>query len=352
MNLKKAFRQYCQDKDFQINKNQLEIINSLEKFNDLETGFFKYFRKLKKKELKLVFYLSGDVGVGKTMILNFYFNFLNISKKKFHFNEFMIKFHEYRHKNKELGKNNSIETFVKGLKKKFKLIFFDEFQVTNIVDAMILGKLFQNILKENIKIILTSNSKIEDLYKDGLQREQFIPFISIIKKFSIINELVIDEDYRKKGIKKLERFLYPINEETNFKINQLFRELTKGKKLTSKKLQVKGREFIIKNYYDGIAKFEFEDLCDKNIGAEDYICIAQNCILILIQNIPNFDNYNINQQQRFITLIDIIYEKRIPLILSSNFKLSEFKSSIALNKPFKRTISRIYELTSPNINIS
>ena len=138
----------------------------------------------------------------------------------------MINFHDFRHKKKE---NNSISDFVKNLKKKYDLIYLDEFQVTNIVDAMILGKLFEIIFSENIKIIITTNTKLSDLYKDGLQRERFLPFISIIKRFSMQKELLIKDDYRKMNDEKLQEIFYPLNDRTSFRINQRFRELTRGK---------------------------------------------------------------------------------------------------------------------------
>ena len=130
-----------------------------------------------------------------------------------------------------------INIFVKNLKSKATLIYFDEFQVTNIVDAMILGKLFDQIYKEGVKIILTSNTKISELYKDGLQRDQFKPFIKIMQDQSIEYELKIDDDYRKSNNNEIQRYYYPLNQETNFKINKFFRVITKDKKktLTSKK---------------------------------------------------------------------------------------------------------------------
>ena len=178
--LQDSFKEFCEINNFEVNDQQVKIINSLEKFlNSRETILSKI---IKKKE-KLCFYLYGEVGVGKTMLLNFAFDRLKIRKHRQHFNEFMINFHNFRHDKKD---NNTITAFVKDLKKKYDLIYLDEFQVTNIVDAMILGKLFEVIFEEKIKIIITTNTKLHDLYKDGLQRDQFLPFISIIKKFSII----------------------------------------------------------------------------------------------------------------------------------------------------------------------
>jgi cell division protein ZapE len=212
---------------------------------------------------------------------------------------------------------------------------------------MILGKLFETIFNENIKVLITSNTKIDDLYKEGLQREQFHPFISIIKKNSIQKKLIINEDYRKLSPNKLQRAFYPINEKTTFKLNYLFRELTKNKKLEKIKIDIKGREFLINNFYDGIAKLEFNQLCNTNIGAEDYIKIADTCSFIVIQNIPCFNDENANQQQRFITLIDILYEKKISIMISMATRLENIGSSKKLFSPFKRTLSRIFELTAP-----
>ena len=196
------------------------------------------------------------------------------------------------------------------------LLYLDEFQVTNIVDAMILGKLFKKIFSENIKIIITTNIKLDDLYKDGLQRDQFLPFISIIKANSIQQELLIKDDYRIKNLEKSQRIFYPLNENTSFKINQSFHELTKDKKKEIRKITTKGREFMIKNYYNGISRFKFEELCDVKLGAEDYINIAKVCNHVFIEQIPFFNDENSNQQLRFITLIDIFYEKKITLTLS------------------------------------
>ena len=348
--LKNNFLEYSAINKLKINENQIEIVSLLKIFQD--NCFKKYFfsKFFKKKTKELGFYLSGDVGVGKTMLLNFFYSSLNVPKRRFHFNEFMINFHDFTHRHKEINKGNAIESFVNEIKRNCELIYFDEFQVTNIVDAMILGRLFKSMFNENIKIIITSNTKIEDLYKDGLQREQFLPFVNMMKNLCIEKELIIEEDYRKLKSNLLDRFFYPLNEDTNFKINQLFRKITKGKKVDIKELEIKGRTFQIKNYFEKIARFSFSELCGQNIGAEDYIKIAEACKFIVIENIPTFSNNNVDKQQRFITLIDILYEKKIPLMTASVTNLTNFGSSNSLVVPFKRTLSRLYELTSIKIS--
>ena len=340
--LKDSFLNYCEKNNYEKNICQLKILDLIVDFLTTKKNFLNFFTNNKKKKC---FYLYGGVGVGKTMILNFVYEFLYEPKQRLHFNEFMINFHDYRHKMK--NKDNSILAFVQNLKK-YKLIYLDEFQVTNIVDAMILGKLFETIFNEDIKLILTSNTKVDDLYKDGLQREQFLPFISIIKKHSIQKELTLEDDYRKLGSDKLIRTFYPINEKNTFKVNQIFRELTKNKKKSKIKLNIKDRIFFISNYYEGIARFNFEELCNVNIGAEDYMEIAKNCKFIVIDNIPTFNEENSNQQNRFITLIDILYEKEVNLLISASSNLESLGSSTKLKDSFRRTLSRLYELTSPN----
>ena len=346
------FLKFCLDQNFQKNKEQIKTLGLLVKFYNSE-GFFKKIltKFIFKSKKKLGFYLQGDVGVGKTMLLDFFFNNINTTKQRKHFNEFMIAFHDFRHCHKLKGKNNSIDAFVKDLKNKANLLYLDEFQVTNIVDAMILGRLFKTIFKENIKVILSSNVKIKDLYKDGLQREQFLPFIDIISTYSQEHELIVNQDYRKNGISRLERFFYPINNRTLFQVSSIFREISKGKIRKSKSVSTKGRNFIIQNYFEGSARFNFNDLCGAPVGAEDYIKIAEYCNFILIDNVPNFGDENADKQQRFITLIDVLYEKKIPIMITANFNYKNFNSSKKLKDSYKRTISRLFELTSPKFKI-
>ena len=341
----KEFKLCCKKKNLDVNSHQIKLIKTLEEYYKLNYKSF-ISKILSKKNYKKGFYLYGDVGVGKTMILDFFFNLVESKKLKLHFNEFMLSFHDFVHQSKGKNDENKINKFVKKLKSKAKLIYFDEFQVTNIVDAMILGKLFDEIFKEDLKIIVTSNIKIENLYKDGLQRDQFKPFIKIMQKQSFEYQLNIDDDYRKSKGNKTQRYYSPLNQENNFKINKLFRVMTKDKVLKEKILNIKGRKFILKNFYDGIVRLTFKEVCDKNLGSEDYIKIVKNCFFIVMENVPAFNDLNSNQQQRFITFLDIVYDQNIPMAISAEQNIDKLTSSRLLEKPFKRTISRLYELTS------
>tara|TARA_B100000886_G_scaffold200162_1_gene138119 strand:- start:12 stop:1052 length:1041 start_codon:yes stop_codon:yes gene_type:complete len=342
--LQNSFNEFCNKNNFEINKKQTEILNSLEKFIFPKNKLLNFFSK--KKDLSC-FYLYGNVGVGKTMIANFVYEQINIKKTKFHFNEFMINFHDFRHKNKD---ENSISKFVKNLKQKFDFVYLDEFQVTNIVDAMILGKLFENIFINDIKILITTNTRLINLYKEGLQRDQFIPFISLIEKKSVQKELLLEDDYRTQNQDNNQRIFYPLNEKTLFKINQKFRIFTKNFKKEEKIINTKGRVFKINNYYEGLARFSFKELCDQNLGAEDYLNISQICNHIFIEKVPVFNEYNSNQQLRFITLIDILYEKKINLTLLLETDLNNIGTSKKHSETFKRTTSRLHEMTASKLS--
>ena len=344
-NFEDKFNLYCRSENLEINQNQIKVIRKLQDYykKNFKSFFFNFFSKENSKK---GFYLYGGVGVGKTMILDFFFNQIKEKKKRLHFNEFMLNFHNFVHERKNKNEQNIINFFVKDLKSKVSLLYFDEFQVTNIVDAMILGKLFDEIFKQNIKIILTSNTKISELYNDGLQRDQFKPFIKIMEERSFEHELKIEDDYRKSKENQKQRYFFPLNQETNFRINKFFRTITRDKEKINKTLNIKGRDFEIKNYYEGISRFDFKDLCDQNLGAEDYLEIAKVSEFIVIENIPQFNDINSNQQHRFITLLDVIYDKNIPIAVTANQNLSQFTSSQSLESQFKRTISRLYELTS------
>ena len=250
MNLNKIFLEHCKKNKLEVNPNQIILIDELNQFYNL--NFNQSFLKkiFSKKTPKPGFYLQGDVGVGKTVILNFFYENLRFKKQRLHFNEFMISFHDFVFQNKKDKKVSVIDRFVNKIKNKYELIYLDEFQVTNIVDAMILGNLCKKIFDKNIRVLFSSNVKINNLYKDGLQRDQFLPFIKVMKNKCYQQKLNIEEDYRKSKSNKNERFLFPLNETTNFKVNKYFRQITKNITIKEKLLTIKGRNLNIKNYYE------------------------------------------------------------------------------------------------------
>ena len=181
---KQAFESFCKKNSIKKNNEQLDLVEKFEEFDAIIKQDKTLLKKLfSKAPPQLGYYIHGDVGVGKTMICNEFYQYLDIKKKKTHFNKFMIEVHDYLQQNQKNDKaENLLTQYARALKEKIDFLYFDEFQVTNIVDAMILGKLFESLFEEKIFILITSNIKINDLYKDGLQREQFLPFLKVIKE--------------------------------------------------------------------------------------------------------------------------------------------------------------------------
>jgi len=348
---KDTFDSFCKKNNIKKNEEQLNLVEKFDEFNAIINQDKTLLKKIfSKAPTQLGYYIHGDVGVGKTMICNEFYNYIDTKKKKTHFNKFMIEVHDFLQQNQKNDKaENLLTQYARSLKEKINFLYFDEFQVTNIVDAMILGKLFESLFEEKIFVLITSNLKINDLYKDGLQRDQFLPFLKIIKEKIYEYELKGDVDFRKQDVTKIDRFFHPNDKRALSNINQLFRKLTKDRKKLQKEIIIRGRKFPLEQFYDGVARFDFKELCDQNLGAEDYIEIAKFCKFIIIENIPNFNEGITNQQQRFITLIDVFYENRIKLMVSSKSSLEDISSASALEFVFKRTKSRLYELTSPMV---
>ena len=348
---KDTFDSFCKKNNIKKNEEQLNLVEKFDEFNAIINKDKTLLKKIfSKAPTQLGYYIHGDVGVGKTMICNEFYNYIDTKKKKTHFNKFMIEVHDFLQQNQKNDKaENLLTQYARSLKEKINFLYFDEFQVTNIVDAMILGKLFESLFEEKIFILITSNLKINDLYKDGLQRDQFLPFLKIIKEKIYEYELKGDVDFRKQDVTKIDRFFHPNDKRALSNINQLFRKLTKDRKKLQKEIIIRGRKFPLEQFYDGVARFDFKELCDQNLGAEDYIEIAKFCKFIIIENIPNFNEGIANQQQRFITLIDVFYENRIKLMVSSKSSLEDISSASGLEFVFKRTKSRLYELTSPMV---
>ena len=347
----KSYQDLCALNKIEQNPKQLELIEKLDIFTQKnKLNFFQNINSLIfKKNNNQCFYIYGKVGSGKTLIMDLFFqNLNNQSIQRIHFYEFMINTHNNLHKLRKHKdkKNFLLLDYAKNIAKKTKLIFFDEFQITNIADAMILGQLFTELFKQNIKIVLTSNNSPDDLYKDGLQRELFIPFIELIKDCSVIYNLDSGTDYRKNFLNIDEVFFCPLSNSNNLKINNLYDKLSEGKDANDLVINIKSREFTIKNLANKVARFDFNEICGDYIGAEDYINITEYIKFLIIDNVENFSDENADKQARFINLIDILYDHKIGLIMSCEKKVSEMKIAFHLKDKFKRTLSRLSEMES------
>ena len=340
----------CNTGTIEQNQNQIDLLIELENF--LSFSYKDYISKIISfstiSSSADCFYIYGDVGSGKTLLMDLISNVKSKNKNlRVHFHEFMIKTHDALH---ELRQNNKkddlIVNYAKMIQSEAKIIFFDEFQVTNIADAMILGQLFLELFKRKIKIVLTTNILPEDLYKDGLQRDLFLPFIELVKKKSSIFKLETGKDYRKLNLNNDEVYFTPATIATTHKINDLYMSLSGGYKAQDEIINVKGRDVIIRKLANRVARFQFEEICGDSLGAEDYLSMIKLIDTIIVEKIINFSNESINKQLRFINLIDVLYDNNINLILSSIVSISNLESAFNLKEKFKRTQSRLEEMKS------
>lgn len=298
-------------------------------------------------------YLYGDVGRGKTMLMKKFFNHLKLKKEEkllIHFNSFMFKIHnnlKVIRDNKSKKVKDELLEAVKMAVKNVKVICFDEFQVVDIADAMLLGRIFEFIFKKEIFVVFTSNSHPKDLYKNGLQRQLFLEFINkiLLKKIKII-EVNNDIDYRSIFRKNIEKRYFIANIAQSRIFWNIVNKAVDSKKLTTKDLIIWGRKITINKSYDNIAIIDFKDIIEQNFGADDYRIICHNFSLIFFINLPKLNAQQINEARRLTLFIDEIYQNRVAMIILAKTKPDKLYLQGVGFESFKRTISRLKEIQS------
>ncbi len=255
--------------------------------------------------------------------------------------------HDDVNKNRKKKKSKPLERVALDLANKYSLIIFDELEVLDIADAMIVSKLFHLLIDKGVSFIITSNYKPNNLYKNGLQRSQFEPFIKLINDRMNIVEINNDIDLRfTEKTKKANNFLYPLNSLTQKKINNLFLRLCKKEKPREEKIFSMGRELVFKKTITSSVFLEFSFICSYKFSPNDYIKVSNTYDTFFIDKIPLLGSNKMNEIRRFIILIDILYEKKKYIIIRSEKKLSDMVTMKNSVVPFKRTMSRISEMTS------
>ena len=305
------------------------------------------------------YYIYGDVGRGKTMLMQeFYKKITHSTKFYFHFNSFMNQLHlalrDIRKSSKkyddELVVAVSRLIFLSDFPKKnnsITIICFDEFQILDVADAMLLSRIFSFFYQNNVITIITSNQHPLNLYPNGLQRQSFIKFVEeiLLKKIIVLN-LNSLLDYRilnrTQNIKKF----FENTEIDRLNFQKIIDDLTKNIPKETAILKVWGREIIIKNSFQNIAIFEFFELCGNHFGASDYQIICQNYSIIFLKNIPAFSSEDLNEIRRFTLFIDEAYQHRNIVFFLSQDNLKTLENATKFISYFSRTISRIYEIIS------
>lgn len=300
-------------------------------------------------------YIYGSVGRGKTMLMDlFYEQIVAQRKKRVHFHDFMADVHErinaqrQAFKRGETTQTDPIAPVAEQLIKEAWVLCFDEFSVTDITDAMILSRLFEALFARGCVLVATSNVKPDDLYRDGLNRSLFEPFIELLKTRVDVFNLDARTDYRMEKIQQLPVYMTPLNSETKVALAQSWRELTAGQITRSHQITVKGRQIVVPMEAGGIARFSFDELCARPLAASDYHILAHRYHTIFVENVPVMAEDRRNEAKRFINLIDMLYDAGTRLIMSAaaapeNLYVSHRGSE---GFEFARTASRLFEMQS------
>ncbi|PPR50305.1 MAG: Cell division protein ZapE [Alphaproteobacteria bacterium MarineAlpha5_Bin5] len=296
------------------------------------------FKKNKKKGV----YVHGSVGTGKTFLLNLICQFTKVGKK-IHFNHLMSEVHSKI--NTKDNKEKKLERYIKKISLNVKILFIDEMHIFNIVDALIIKKIFTLFEKNKIFIIVSSNFHPKDLYKEGLQHNDFIPFINYIMEHYNLIKIGNNIDYRRLTLNQSKTYFTPINNDTNEEFNKLFERLVDTSSLMSKTIKTKSRSFVIDTCSSNVALCSFEKLCNNNLGHEDYKNIAEIFSLIFIKNVPQLSIDKADQCRRFISLIDMLYNQNCSVVLLAETPIASLCRIKAMSKEFDRTASRLYEMT-------
>jgi cell division protein ZapE len=319
-------------------------VEAREAFSGFLGGLFKKTEPIKGA------YLYGDVGRGKSMLMDLFFESVDIkAKRRVHFHEFMDEIHagiaKFRARAKLKGDDaDPVAAVVKPILKSVKLLCLDEFHVNDITNAMLLGRLFEKLFAGGVVLVTTSNVQPDGLYKDGLNRELILPFIALLKKQVQVVTLNGPTDYRR--LKFEGQQVYFFGAEARAGLDHLWSRLTGEAEGAPTEIESLGRKIHVPRAAMGVARFEFADLCEKPLGARDYLRLAHAFDAVVIDNVPQFDRTRSNAAKRFILLVDTLYDRGVKLAASFAVPLEELGADDKTRFEFARCVSRLIEMGS------
>ena len=339
---------------------QAEAAARLEALADRLAGYRLPGLFTKPKPVKGL-YLWGGVGRGKSMLMDLFFAVAKTEpRRRVHFHEFMADVHErldtWRRMD-EAGRRRSpyrvksagddpIPPVARQIAAGARLLCFDEFQVTQIADAMVLGRLFTALFAEGTVVVATSNRHPDDLYADGINRALFLPFIALIKDRCEVFELASERDYRLERLTGAPVWHSPLGPASRAAMDTAWQQLTLGAEPQHCLLTVKGRKLEVSREAAGVARFSFDELCARPLGPLDYLAIASNFHTLLLEDIPLLTPDKRNEAARFVALIDALYEARVKLVASAAEEPGGLYPAGDGAFEFERTASRLYEMRS------
>lgn len=343
---------------FQYDPAQENAVKCLQRlFEDLQnkpvavSGFKKVLNRWKKNYTKQSassikgLYFWGGVGRGKTYLVDTFFDCLPFENKtRVHFHRFMHRVHEEL---KTLhGQSDPLKIIAERFSKESCIICFDEFFVSDITDAMILGTLFEELFARNVILVATSNIVPDDLYRNGLQRERFLPAIKLINEHCEIVNVDSGIDYRLRTLEQAEIFHCPLDEQAAINLNTYFKQLSIEEGVIGQPILINNRELDTVQRSEGVAHFEFSVLCESARSQGDYMEISKLYHTVLLANVTQMNAENDDSIRRFIALVDEFYERNVKLIISAEVPLEQLYIGERLSFEFKRCLSRLQEMQS------
>jgi cell division protein ZapE len=290
-------------------------------------------------------YLWGGVGRGKTFLTDLLFESLPAQdKSRWHFHRFMQDIHARLRLLKDT--EDTLSVLAKELAKNTRILILDEFFVSDIGDAMILGRLLDQLFERGVCLVTTSNIPPHDLYRDGLQRASFLPAIALLEQHCEIMQLQSAQDYRLRHLAHAATYLTPVDEKSEQGLREHFRRLTQHHGHTQETLDINGRQIKVKAMSEGIAWFDFTELCEGPRAVSDYIEIARDFHTVLVSNVPRFASHNEDPARRFVHLIDEFYDRHVNVLLSAQADPIALYQGEKLEREFERTSSRLIEMQS------
>jgi cell division protein ZapE len=300
-----------------------------------------------RREAPRGIYMYGKVGRGKTMLLDMFFETAVFEpKRRIHFHEFMAETHDRIAAARERFDGDPIPQVARDIAQGCGLLCFDELHITDIADATILGRLFAGLFERKVVVVATSNSHPRDLYKNGLNREHFLPFIDLIEAHTDVVELQARKDFRLEKLVGQQLYFTPLTEAARRALRAAFTRLTGVGRGKAVDLNVRGRVLRVPEAARGVAHFSFADLCQKPLGTLDFLHIAHAFHTVLIEGIPKLAPERRNEARRFVNLIDTLYDARVGLIASAEAEPHQLYPAGEVAALFERTSSRLVEMRS------
>jgi cell division protein ZapE len=339
--------------DFTFNPQQARLAERLDRLlAELATppprGWFQRLRGVTAAAPRGL-YIHGAVGRGKTMLMDAFFAAApNLPKRRIHFNEFMGEVQDRLHAARETHRADPISPVARAVAEEARLLCLDEFQVTDIADAMILSRLFEALFARGLVLVATSNTPPGDLYKEGLNRPLFLPFVTLLQSHVDVFHLDVPTDYRLAKLAGAQVYVTPAGPEARAALDGLWLKLTGTAKGEPTALRTRGRDIRVPQAVDGVARFAFRDLCEAPLAANDYVQIARAFHTVMIDDIPLIAEERRDVARRFILLVDTLYDHQVNLIASAAAEPSELYRATWGDEAtaFPRTVSRLMEMRS------